>query len=136
MKMKRCKRYMRIKAYSTSDLLQSKIVSVYFFIWPLALRLWSGRLATTSQPAKFWQLKLYPTTLKCFLVLKPCLMLQQLKQYYSAKVSFFRSSSSLKDEIVTPHTHNVNGIFQTWRTFVKIVYSLYSKNYDVQSRNM
>ena len=39
-------------------------------------------------------------------------------------------------EHVTMHTHNVNGIIQTWRTFLKIVYSLYSKNYDVGFRNM
>ena len=43
-----------------------------------------------------------------------------------------RSSSSPKDEgACNSATHSVNGIIQTWRTFCKIVYSLYSKNYDV-----
>ena len=34
---------------------------------------------------------------------------------------------------VTPHAHS---IIQTWWTFLKIVYSLYSINYDVRSRNV
>jgi len=33
-------------------------------------------------------------------------------------------------EHVTPHTHNINSKIQTWQTFSKIIYSLYSKNYD------
>jgi len=39
-------------------------------------------------------------------------------------------------EHVTPHTRNVNGIIQTWWTFLKTVYSWYSKNsYDQEICN-
>ena len=39
-------------------------------------------------------------------------------------------------EHVTSHAHNINGIIQTWQTFLKIVYCIHGKNYDVRSRDM
>ena len=32
------------------------------------------------------------------------------------------------EHVICIRTHNVNSIIQTWRTFLKIAYSLYSEN--------